>query len=96
VWAGRWWFAVIPAIASSLQATIFVTASAVIGRARPDAAHLDPVPPTSNYPSGHVDASVALNSSLTIMATTMKRPWLRLTGRRLLDPPARRHNRGTD
>ena len=75
----RWWFAVIPAIAISLQATIFVTVSAVIGRPRPDVPHLDPAPPTSSYPSGHVGASVALYTSLAIMATTIERTWLRRT-----------------
>lgn len=73
----RWWFAVIPAIAISLQATIFVTVSAVIGRARPDVPHLDTAPPTSSYPSGHVGASVALYASLAIMATSIERTWLR-------------------
>jgi membrane-associated phospholipid phosphatase len=73
----RWWFAVIPAIAISLQATIFVTASAIIGRPRPDVPHLDPAPPTSSYPSGHVGASVALYASFAIMATTIERAWLR-------------------
>jgi len=73
----RWWFAVIPAIAVSLQATIFVTASTVIGRPRPEVPHLDPAPPTSSYPSGHVGASVALYTSLAIMATSIERTWLR-------------------
>jgi len=75
----RWWFAVVPAIAISLQATIFVTVAAVIGRPRPDVPHLDPAPPTSSYPSGHVGASVALYASLAIMATTIERTWLRRT-----------------
>ena len=75
----RWWFAVVPAIAISLQATIFVTVSAVVGRPRPDVPHLDPAPPTSSYPSGHVGASVALYTSLAIMATTIERTWLRRT-----------------
>jgi undecaprenyl-diphosphatase len=75
----RWWFALIPALAITLQATIFVTVSAVIGRARPDVPHLDPAPPTSSYPSGHVGATVALYSSLAIMATTIERTWLRRT-----------------
>jgi len=75
----RWWFATIPAIAISLQATIFVTVSAAIGRPRPDVPHLDPAPPTSSYPSGHVGASVALYTSLAIMATTIERTWLRRT-----------------
>ena len=73
----RWWFAVIPAMAISLQATIFVTASAALGRPRPDVPHLDPAPPTSSYPSGHVGASVALYTSLAIMATSIERTWLR-------------------
>jgi hypothetical protein len=46
----RWWFAVIPAIAISLQATIFVTVSAVIGRSRPDVPHLDPAPTDVELP----------------------------------------------
>ena len=75
----RWWFALIPALAISLQATIFATVSAVIGRARPDVPHLDPAPPTSSYPSGHVGASVALYSSFAFMATTIERAWLRRT-----------------
>jgi len=75
----RWWFAVIPAIAITLQATIFVTVATVVGRARPDVPRLDPAPPTSSYPSGHVGASVALYVSLAIMATTIERPWLRRT-----------------
>jgi len=75
----RWWFAVIPAIAISLQAAIFVTVSTVIGRPRPDVPHLDPAPPTSSYPSGHVGASVALYTSLAIMATRIERTWLRRT-----------------
>ena len=73
----RWWFAVIPAIAISLQASVFVAAAAVTGRVRPDVPHLDPAPPTSSYPSGHVGASVALYASLAIMATRIERTWLR-------------------
>ena len=102
----RWWFAVIPAIAVSLQAAVFVAATVVTGRPRPDVPHLvldalpgrpfravnttsapsappasiyelDPAPPTSSYPSGHVGASVALYASLAIMATTIERTWLR-------------------
>jgi undecaprenyl-diphosphatase len=75
----KWWFAVIPAIAISLQAAIFVAATVVTGRPRPDVPHLDPAPPTSSYPSGHVGASVALYTSLAIMATTIERTWLRRT-----------------
>ena len=43
--------------------------------------HIKMMPPktTSSYPSGHVGASVALYSSLAIMATTIERAWLRRT-----------------
>jgi membrane-associated phospholipid phosphatase len=75
----RWWFAVIPAIAISLQAAIFVAATLATGRPRPDVPHLDPAPPTSSYPSGHVGASVALYTSFAIMATSIQRTWLRRT-----------------
>lgn len=75
----RWWFSVIPAIAISLQAAIFVAATLVTGRPRPDVPHLDPAPPTSSYPSGHVGASVALYISFAIMATSIERTWLRRT-----------------
>jgi len=47
----RWWFAVIPALAISLQSTIFVTASTVIGRPRPDVPRLDVAPPTRATPA---------------------------------------------
>ena len=73
----RWWFADIPAIAISLQAAVFVAATLVTGRPRSDVPHLDPAPPTSSYPSGHVGASVALYVSFAIMATTIERTWLR-------------------
>jgi len=75
----RWWFAAIPAIAISLQASIFVGATLVTGRPRPDVPHLDPAPPTSSYPSGHVGATMALYASFVIMATTIERAWLRRT-----------------
>ena len=64
----QWWVAVIPAIAIALQATVFVIATAVVGRARPHVAHLDPAPPTSSYPSGHVGAATALYVSFALVA----------------------------
>jgi membrane-associated phospholipid phosphatase len=69
-WRTReWWFAVVPLIAISLQATWFVAAAWVVGRERPEVEHLDPAPPTSSYPSGHVGASTALYVSFALMAT---------------------------
>lgn len=73
----QWWVAVVPAIAISLQATVFVIATAVVARPRPQVAHLDPAPPTSSYPSGHVGASTALYVSFALLAQRLERPWLR-------------------
>lgn len=68
----EWWFAVVPLIAISLQATWFVVAAWIVGRERPDVKMLDPAPPTSSYPSGHVGASSALYFSFALMATRIQ------------------------
>ncbi|MFN8045282.1 MAG: phosphatase PAP2 family protein [Dermatophilaceae bacterium] len=73
----QWWYAVVPVIAISVQATIFVIATAVVGRPRPDVPKLDPAPPTSSFPSGHQGASTALYATFFLMATRIRRPWLR-------------------
>jgi undecaprenyl-diphosphatase len=78
LWRTRqWWYAVIPAIAISVQASVFVLATVAIGRPRPDAAKLDPAPPTSSYPSGHVGAATALYLTFAFMAQRIETPWLR-------------------
>ena len=77
-WRTReWWRALVPAIAISLQATVFVIATAVVGRPRPHVPHLDPAPPTSSYPSGHVGAATALYVSFALLAQSIERPALR-------------------
>lgn len=68
----QWWYAVVPGIAISLQATIFVAASTVVGRDRPNVERLDPTPPTSSFPSGHVGASTALYAAFALMATRIE------------------------
>lgn len=68
----EWWFAVVPLIAISIQATVFVIAAWVVGRERPPVERLDPTPPTSSYPSGHVGASTALYVSFALMATRIQ------------------------
>jgi membrane-associated phospholipid phosphatase len=73
----QWWLAVVPAVAIALQATIFVIAAAVVGRPRPHVHHLDPAPPTSSYPSGHVGASTALYLSFALLAQRVQHTWLR-------------------
>jgi undecaprenyl-diphosphatase len=39
--------------------------------------HLDPAPPTSSYPSGHVGAATALYVSFALLAQSIERPVLR-------------------
>lgn len=73
----QWWYAVVPAIAIAVQASVFVAASAIVGRDRPDVEKLDPAPPTSSYPSGHVGASTALYLTFALMAQRIERAWLR-------------------
>jgi len=73
----QWWVAIVPAIAIALQATVFVIATAVVGRPRPRVPHLDPAPPTSSYPSGHVGASTALYLSFALLAQRIEQPALR-------------------
>lgn len=81
--AGLWWgtrswrLAITPVIAISLQATVFVIATTLIGRPRPLVPKLDPAPPTSSYPSGHVGAAFALYLTLILLATAIDRGWLR-------------------
>ena len=77
-WRTReWWRALVPAIAISLQATVFVIATAVVGRPRPHVPHLDPAPPTSSYPSGHVGAATALYVSFALLAQSIEHKALR-------------------
>ena len=77
-WVTRsWWVAVIPAIAIAVQASVFVLATLVGGRPRPEVAHLDPAPPTSSYPSGHVGAATALYFTLAALALRIRNPVLR-------------------
>lgn len=68
----QWWYAVVPVLAISLQATVFVLATAVVGRSRPPVPKLDPAPPTSSFPSGHQGASTALYVTFLLMATRIE------------------------
>lgn len=77
-WRTReWWVAIVPAIALATQAMVFITAAAVVGRDRPEVAHLDDAPPTSSYPSGHTGASLAFYLGLAMLAHRIANPVLR-------------------
>jgi len=79
LWRTRdWRFSAVPAIAISLQATIFVIAANMVDRVRPPVLPEDPSPPTSSFPSGHVGASTALYTSFALLAAErIERDWLR-------------------
>ncbi|WP_270888731.1 phosphatase PAP2 family protein [Pedococcus sp. 5OH_020] len=75
-----WRLSVVPGIAIALQATIFVIATNLVDRGRPQVPKLDPAPPTSSYPSGHVGAAFALYLSFALLLLARKRtPLRRLT-----------------
>ncbi|WP_426592363.1 phosphatase PAP2 family protein [Cellulomonas sp. McL0617] len=75
----QWWYAIVPAIAITAQAAVFMTSALVVGRERPDVDALDVAPPTSSYPSGHSGASTALYVTLAMMVQRVERTWVRVS-----------------
>src|SRR3954447_12142692 len=68
VWRWRRWTE--PALLAGalvLEVLVFLTSSAVVDRSRPPIAHLDPVPPTGSFPSGHSAAAVAFYGAIAII-----------------------------
>ena len=66
----RWWWGVVPVLAITLESSIFVIATHVVGRPRPDVSRLDEAPPTSSFPSGHTAAAFALYLSIALVAVS--------------------------
>jgi membrane-associated phospholipid phosphatase len=56
-----------------IEVTTFVTTTFIIDRERPAVPHLDPGPPTSSFPSGHVAASIVLFVGLALIITSLVR-----------------------
>lgn len=76
----RLWEALFPAVAVAAQSAVFLLVTLVVERPRPDVPHMDPAPPTSSFPSGHVGASVALFGSLAVLVAVRLRDgrrWVR-------------------
>ena len=59
------------------ELTLFLGVAALVGRARPDVAHLDGQLPTSSYPSGHVAATICLYAAIVVLAWPRTRAWWR-------------------
>ncbi|WP_084128950.1 phosphatase PAP2 family protein [Demequina sp. NBRC 110055] len=75
----QWWFAMVPALALGVEALVFLTASIVVGRERPEVEQLDHAPPTSSFPSGHTGASTAVYLSFALCATRIHHAGLRVS-----------------
>jgi membrane-associated phospholipid phosphatase len=73
----QWWLVLVPAIAVSVQAIIFMSAALVVGRTRPEVDQLESSPPTSSYPSGHTGAAMAFYLTLALLAQRIANPVLR-------------------
>jgi undecaprenyl-diphosphatase len=54
-------------VALSVEASVFLMTTLIVDRPRPTVPRLDPSPPTSSFPSGHVAAAIALWVSLAIV-----------------------------
>ncbi|MGW0808703.1 phosphatase PAP2 family protein [Nonomuraea sp. NPDC002799] len=52
------------------QSLVFLATTEVVGRKRPPVPHLDPAPPTSSFPSGHMSAAVAFYCGMALILTT--------------------------
>jgi len=63
----RWREAVFVLCALVGEVTIFVTATLLVHRARPNVVGLDHAPPTSSFPSGHTAVAVALYGAAAIL-----------------------------
>lgn len=78
LWRTRdWRLAAVPVIAIAMQGLIFLIASEVVGRQRPQVEKLDASPPTGSYPSGHTGASTGLYVAFALLALAIHRSWLR-------------------
>lgn len=73
----RWWVGMVPLVAITLESTIFVTATHLVGRPRPEVSRPDQAPPTSSFPSGHAAAAMALWLSIALLSLRIERAWLR-------------------
>ena len=70
-------FGSMPVLAITLESTIFVTATHLVGRPRPEVSRHDPAPPTSSFPSGHAAAAMALWLSIALLSLRIERAWIR-------------------
>lgn len=73
----RWWVAIVPGVALSLEAIVHAVTSSVIDRPRPPVDQLDVAQPTASFPSGHVGATLAQLLVLCFFGWAVRAAWLR-------------------
>ncbi|MEV4111279.1 phosphatase PAP2 family protein [Nonomuraea sp. NPDC049695] len=65
----RWLESIFLVAAVWSQSLVFLAVTEAVGRHRPPVQHLDPAPPTSSFPSGHVSAAVAFYCGVALVLT---------------------------
>ncbi|MFI6736985.1 phosphatase PAP2 family protein [Nonomuraea sp. NPDC050451] len=65
----RWRESIFLVAAVWSQSLIFLATTEAVGRHRPPVQHIDPAPPTSSFPSGHVSAAVAFYCGMALVLT---------------------------
>ncbi len=75
----RWLEPLMVVVPLVLEATCFIIVTTLVGRPRPDVAHLDSSPVGSSFPSGHVAAAVAYSAIVVVIFWHTRNPWVRST-----------------
>ena len=75
LWLRRWRESIAIFLAIQGELFIFLLVTSTVHRQRPTVAHLDPAPPTSSFPSGHVGAAVALYVGFAVILVGLSRNW---------------------
>ena len=68
-WLHVLWIATVLA----LELGVFLTVSYIVGRDRPNVAHLGSVPSTGSFPSGHIAATITLYGTIALMVHLVTR-----------------------
>jgi undecaprenyl-diphosphatase len=69
----RWWEVGLLLTAFALELSTFFMGVLLVERARPHVSHMDPLPLTSSYPSGHTAATIVLYVGLTLIVSAHTR-----------------------
>lgn len=75
----KWWLSILPLVAITIESSIFVPVTELVGRPRPEVAKLDEAPPTSSFPSGHTAAAFALYFVIFLLANRIRHSAVRVT-----------------